>query len=469
MRKVITVLYFIGFVVFCNFFTNPLNAQNNKTGNWSGIIKLPTVELEMIFKISEDNAGMLQAKLDVPAQGGKDITAEIYGNSADSLNLKIPAIFSAYNGIFSTNDSITGKWTQAGNSTLLNLKRIEKLPKIKRPQTPKPPFSYLSEEVEYLNEKSGFKLAGTLTLPENSNHFPTVILISGSGAQDRDETIFEHKPFLVIADYLAKNGIAALRVDDRGVGGSEGNIRNATSEDFAGDVRAGINFLKTRKEINHQKIGLIGHSEGGLIAPIVASKSADVAFIILMAGPGINGEQILYEQNDLSLKAAGMNQEIIDRNRKLQEAIFDIILNEKDSAKQIDRLQRAYSGGMYPMLTDEHKKAVDARMEAVNTPWFRYFLTYDPQPTLTKVTCPVLALNGSKDVQVPAKSNLEAIKKAVLEGGNQNVKTLEFENLNHLFQHCKTGAISEYAQIEESIDPKVLEIMKDWIHEVNNK
>ena len=228
----------------------------------------------------------------------------------------------------------------------------------------------------------------------------------------------------------------------------------------------GIKFLKNRKEIDSSKIGLIGHSEGGLIAPIVTNKSDDVAFFVMLAGPGINGEQILYEQNDLSLKAAGMNEEIITRNRQLQKAIFNIILTEKDSAKQLDRLQRTYSNGMYPMLQEEQKNAIDQRIKAVNTPWFKYFLTYDPQPTLAKVKCAVLALNGSKDVQVPATSNLEAIKKAITNSGNQNVKTMELENLNHLFQNCETGAISEYAQIEETIEPEVLLIIKNWIWEV---
>lgn len=186
----------------------------------------------------------------------------------------------------------------------------------------------------------------------------------------------------------------------------------------------------------------------------------------MMAGPGVNGEQILYEQNDLSLKAAGLNQDAIDQNRKLQEAIFNIILTEKDSTKKLDRLQRTLSGGMYPMMNDEMKKQIDAKVAGVNSTWFKYFLTYNPQPTLAKVKCPVLALNGSKDVQVPATSNLTAIKKAITEGGNPNIKTIEFENLNHLFQKCETGAISEYAQIEETIDPKVLEIIKDWILEM---
>jgi dipeptidyl aminopeptidase/acylaminoacyl peptidase len=348
----------------------------------------------------------------------------------------------------------------------LTLAKTEELTKLNRPQTPKPPFPYIVKDVEYLNPESRFKIAGTLTIPADAKDCAAVILITGSGAQDRNETIFEHKPFWVIADYLTRNGIAVLRVDDRGVGGSEGEITSATSNDFATDVIAGIDFLKTISGIDTKRIGLTGHSEGGLIAPIVATKSTDVAFIILLAGPGTTGKQILFDQTELINRTAGLTDNQIEQNRKLQEAIFNILLTEKDSAKQIDRLQRTYSNGLYPMMNDEQKKLIDAKVTGINNTWFKYFLTYNPYPTLTKVTCPVLALNGEKDLQVPAKTNLEAIKKALAEGGNKNFKTLELENLNHLFQHCKTGAVSEYAEIEETISPEVLKIMADWILEI---
>jgi pimeloyl-ACP methyl ester carboxylesterase len=317
--------------------------------------------------------------------------------------------------------------------------------------------------VEYINPTSGLKLAGTLTIPETEKRAPAVILISGSGAQDRDETIFEHKPFWVLADFLTRNGIAVLRVDDRGVGSSEGNIQDVTSEDFAEDVSTGIEFLKNKVGIDHTKIGLIGHSEGGLIAPIVANKRDDVSFLVLLAGPGIRGEEILYQQNEMALKAAGMNDDVIQQNYKLQETIFNIVLTEIDSAKRMDRLQRTYTGGMYPMMNEERKKAIDSRVDAVNTPWFRFFLTYDPYPALSEIKIPVLALNGDKDVQVPAETNLTAIENALTEAENKNFKILKLENINHLLQTANTGAISEYGEIEETISPKVLEIIKDWI------
>ncbi len=269
--------------------------------------------------------------------------------------------------------------------------------------------------------------------------------------------------FFVIADYLTRNGIAVLRVDDRGVGGSEGNVQNATSKDFAGDVHAGVEFLKTKTEINQNKIGLIGHSEGGLIAPMVANKSDDVAFVVLLAGQGLNGEQIIYKQVELLNRAAGLSEEQVTQKVNLQKAIFNILLNEKDTVNQMERMQQVFSNGTYETMSVDQQKIINANLSVLKTQWFQFFLTYDPYPALVKIKCPVLALNGSKDLQVPPKENLAAIEMALKEGGNQNFKIMELEDLNHLFQTCGTGAVAEYAQIEETISPVVLEILRDWI------
>ena len=430
-------------------------------GNWTGKIKLPTGELEMIFKITLSD-GKYEAKLDVPKQGASDLPVGDVLVVNDSVKIAVPAILGDYYGQFVTPDSITGKWKQSGMTFDVNLKRTGEIAPLVRPQHPVPPFPYLSEEVEYINPKSGLKLAGTLTLPENKKACPAVVMITGSGAEDRDETVFGHKPFAVIADYLTRNGIAVLRADDRGVGGSEGNAGNSTSQDFAGDALAGVEFLKNRKEIDPKKIGLIGHSEGGLIAPIAAVESKNVAFIILMAGPGTVGEQILYEQAALISKAAGLPEYSIEQNKLTQQKIFDVVKNEPDSAKTVNKLRASLSQGMYEGMNERIKKAIDAEISKVNNPWFRYFLTYDPKPTLKKVKCPVLALNGEKDIQVPV-SNLKEIYEAVTAGGNNRVDTVRFENHNHLFQQCETGQVSEYAQIEQTIDPAVLKTMSDWI------
>jgi len=431
-------------------------------GLWSGKLDISATKLEIIFETWSDENGKPVAVMDVPMQGAKDIQCKVINVERDSLVLSIPLIMGSFSGGFVNDTTIQGEWKQSGMTFPLTLSKTRIVNALKRPQTPQKPFPYIEEEVVYNNKSAGIKLAGTLTFPENGENLPAVILITGSGAQDRDETIFEHKPFLVIADFLTQNGFAVLRVDDRGIGGSEGKTSVATSEDFAGDVLAGVELLKTRKEINSAKIGLIGHSEGGLIAPIAAVKF-DAAFIVLLAGPGIIGEQILYEQGKLINLAAGLTDEQAHQNQKMQEAIFNIIKTETDSAKRIDRLQRTMSNGQYFMLNDEQKAAVDNQVKTVNNNWFRFFLQYDPYPALVKLQCPVLALNGEKDLQVPPKENLAAIEKALTEGGNKNFKTIEIPGVNHLFQTCETGAIAEYAQIEETISPQVLKIIIDWI------
>jgi len=430
---------------------------------WSGKLDISSTKLEIIFEVWTDENGKPIAVMDVPMQGAKDIQTTVLKAEPDSLVLSVPMIRGTFKGEFLNDSTIQGEWKQSGMSFSLILAKTKVPTELKRPQTPKRPFPYIEEEVVYENKTAGIKLAGTFTFPQNGENLPVVILITGSGSQDRDETIFEHRPFLVIADFLTRNGFAVLRVDDRGVGGSEGNTSKATSEDFAGDVMAGIEFLKTRKEIDPSKIGLIGHSEGGLIAPMVATKSKDVAFIVLMAGPGIIGEQILYEQGKLIYKTAGMTDEQVQQNQKLQETIFNIIKTETDSVKRIDRLQKTMSNDQYSMLTDDQKIAVDNQIKTVDNEWFKFFLNYDPYPTLVKLKCPVLAINGEKDLQVPPNENLAAIEKALNEGGNKNFKTMKLPGLNHLFQTCETGAIAEYMQIEETISPTVLEILQDWI------
>jgi len=451
-------------------YAGSLFSQNNLShtivGNWQGDLTLPNgLKIGLIFKISED-AGILKGMLDVPAQGAKDLPVEKVELIGDSVVFNVKLINGIFSGILDkSSQSLEGKWSQNGATFDMKLARKEKITEQKRPQEPKGPFPYKAEEITYANKTAGITLAGTLTLPSGVEKAPAVILISGSGAQNRDEEIMGHKPFWVIADYLTRRGFAVLRVDDRGVGGSTGNIREATSEDFAGDVLTGIEYLKTRLEIDAGKIGLAGHSEGGLIAPIAAVKSKDVAFIVLLAGPGMVGEQIIYLQARLINKGMGMTDEQADANTKMQEAIFQVIKNETDSVAAREKLRNAYTRGNYNTLTEDQKKGLDKRIAAVNTPWFKFFLVYDPRPVLEKVTCPVLAMFGSKDLQVPADENLKAIDEALKKGGNKKYKTMKLEGMNHLFQNCQTGLIAEYGQIEETISPVALETLGNWIQE----
>ncbi|HYV38535.1 MAG TPA: alpha/beta fold hydrolase, partial [Gemmataceae bacterium] len=365
---------------------------------------------------------------------------------------------------------IVGEWKQGGVSVPLTLKRVDKLPVALRPQEPKRPFPYREEEVVYENKKANVKLAGTLTLPKGDGPFPAVLLITGSGAQNRDEEILGHKPFLLIADYLTRRGIAVLRVDDRGIGGSTGSVSSSTSADFAVDVLTGIDFLKAHKEIDPKRIGLAGHSEGGIIGPMVASESKDVAFVIMLAGSGVPGDEILLAQNKLILEAKGATKADIDLQLKLLTMVMGILKAEADPKVSEKRILEEFAKWK-EKAPDEEKKLLAERetgdlkaiIYGLSTPWFRYFFSHDPRPALRKVQCPVLALIGSKDLQVPPQQNLPEITKALKEAGNKDFTVKELPNLNHLFQTCKTGDGSEYGNIEETMAPVVLEMMAEWI------
>jgi pimeloyl-ACP methyl ester carboxylesterase len=341
--------------------------------------------------------------------------------------------------------------------------------RLARPQEPKKPYPYLEEEVSYENKQAGVKFAGTLTLPRSQGPFPAVLLITGSGPQDRDETVFGHRPFLILADYLTRRGIAVLRVDDRGVGGSTGSNADATSEDFVSDTLAGVAFLKGRKEINPKQIGLIGHSEGGMIGPMAAVKSKDVAFLVLLAGPGLPGKDVLVLQGQAILKAKGAAESILAFQRTLQQRMFAVVQEEKENAAAEKKLRQVIAEET-AKLSEEDRKALgdvkasaEGQIQTVLSPWFRFFLTFDPRPTLRQVRCPVLALNGEKDVQVDAKENLAAIDKALKDGGNKDVTVKALPELNHLFQTCQTGGLAEYSKIEETFAPAALEVIGDWI------
>jgi len=444
-------------------------------GIWEGKLKVPGTELRIVFKISKNSDGTLTATLDSPDQGATDIPVEEVIFIDNTLRLEVKSAGGVFEGKVSEDFLIIeGEWKQSGQTLPLTLKRVDKAVEIIRPQEPKKPYPYIEEEIVYENKEAGIKLAGTLTLPSKECPFPVVLLITGSGPQDRNETIYNHRPFLVLADYLTRQGVAVLRADDRGVGKSTGDFSQATSEDFASDVLAGIEYLKTRKEINPKQIGLIGHSEGGLIAPMVAVKSPDVAFIVLMAGTGLTGEEILYLQGALIAKAMEASEEDIAKNRRFNEKIFSVIKEEKDKKIAEERLHQMFMEDWEKISEEEKNRIGDigdpeeylkAQLQSLLSPWLKFFLTYDPKPTLMKVKCPVLAINGEKDLQVPPRENLTVIEEALKSGGNQDYTIKELPDLNHLFQTAQTGLPSEYAKIEETISPIALKIITDWILE----
>jgi len=446
-------------------------------GLWLGTLKVQGgMEIRLLFNISTSSDGSVNVTMDSIDQGAKGIPVDLITYKDGNLHLGIKSISGTFDGTLKEDgNTIEGEWKQSGLSFPLVLSRINETPDTRREQDPVKPYPYSEEEVSYENEEAGIKLAGTLTIPKSEGPFPAVILISGSGQQNRDEEILGHRPFLVLSDYLTRRGIAVLRVDDRGAGGSTGNFSQATTEDFAGDVVAGIEYLKSREEIDTARIGLIGHSEGGLIAPIVAVESPDVAFIVMMAGPGITGEEILYLQSDLISRAEGVDNETIARNEALMKSIYSVVKEEQNDTLAAEKLQKLIMDEMENMSEEEQKssgyseEAVEAQgngqVQNLISPWMRFFLTYDPAPTLMKVKCPVLAINGEKDLQVPPEENLQAIEEALKAGGNRDYTVKELPGLNHLFQTAETGSPSEYARINETISPAALELIGDWVSE----
>ena len=441
-------------------------------GIWEGKLTLNAgIELRLALRVEKGKDGNLKAGLASPDQGANNIPISSIGLKDNVLTFESKAIGAKFTGKKNKKGTaFEGEFIQGGAKLPLTLTKTDKLTERSRPQMPKPPFPYRALDVKYENKAGRVTLAGTLTLPPGAGPFPAVILITGSGAQDRDESLLGHKPFLVLADHLSRRGIAVLRVDDRGVGGSTGSIKTSTSDDFAGDVRAGLDFLKGRTEVDGKKLGLIGHSEGGIIAPIAAVRSKDVAFIVLMAGTGVPGSQILEAQGQLILKAAGSSESEMKFERDAQKRLIDIIVQEKDEKVAQSKLATALKE-IRAAMSDSDRKALannpgglsEAAVDAFNNAWTRFFLTYDPRPTLRRVRCPVLALNGEKDLQVPATENLAEIAKALRAGGNRNVKTVELPGLNHLFQPCKTGSPSEYGTIETTIAPEALKTVGDWV------
>jgi uncharacterized protein len=442
-------------------------------GIWIGNLTIPGgLELRIVFNISTNPDGSVNASMDSPDQGVSGIPVESASYKNGNLNLGVKSIGGSFEGTYKENNkTIEGEWKQAGSAFPLVLDRIEKAPDTHREQDPVKPYPYTEEEVVYENKEAGIKLAGTLTLPRSEGPFPAVILITGSGPQNRNEEIMGHRPFLVLSDYLTRQGIAVLRVDDRGTGGSTGNFSQATTEDFAGDVLTGVEFLKTRKEIDSSRIGLIGHSEGGLIAPMVAIKSQDIAFIVLMAAPGLTGEEILYMQSDRIARAEGASNETITQNEALMRRMYSVVKKEENNTVAEKKLHEILRAELANLSEQERKSsgysetALDSQVTGLLSPWMRFFLTYDPRPALMDVKCPVLAINGEKDLQVPPDENLRAIDEALKTGGNEDYTVKELPGLNHLFQTAKTGSPSEYAKIEETISPAALKIIGNWISE----
>lgn len=463
MKKILVILFMLGATV--------LSGAQEITGQWNGLLKAPGAQLRIVFHIEKEGDGF-KATMDSPDQNAFGFKVTSVQFEKQELILKLAELMIEYTGI-PINGIIKGNFKQAGMSFPLDLTREEiTVQAYRRPQEPVEPFPYLAEEVKFENVLDKIKLAGTLTYPSGRGPFPAVVLISGSGPQNRDEEVFGHKPFLVLSDHLTRNGIAVLRFDDRGTAQSEGSFATATSEDFARDVEAAIEYLKTRNEINHQQIGLIGHSEGGIIAPMVAVKSPDVAFVILLAGTGIPGDELLLLQQRLIGRAYGLSDEELNQAAVINKEAFRILRG----SNQPDELSRLLTDFLKENLKNNadsqipqgvsEDEFIAMQVQQLVTPWMRFFISHNPAPLLEKVACPVLALNGEKDLQVPPAENLSAIEKALLKGGNTKITVKELPGLNHLFQECETGSPAEYAEIEQTFSPLALNKISSWISKV---
>ena len=407
-----------------------------QTGTWSGSIDVQSIKLPLVFHFDEEGP-----TVDSPDQGARGIKAQIERDAIGKITVSIPSIAAAYEG-FLLGNRIVGSFKQMGMSFPLTLSPGEI--KMNRPQTPQGPFPYTTEEVAFTN--GDVTLKGTLVLPEGcSRKTPVLLFVSGSGAQNRDEELFEHKPFAVIADAFARNGTATLRYDDRGVGESTGNFASSTTEDFKNDAAAGVNYLRSRFD----KVGVVGHSEGGTIA-LMLSAGKLVDFAISLAGMAVSGAETLLWQNKLSLAEAGFEQDVIDTYCQALGEAFEVITHGGAMPKA-DELD----------LPDVLKQNFLAVLVQLQTPYMKQFVSIDVRPLLGAITCPVLALNGTKDNQVEYRSNLDAIRSGL--PGNDRNAVEAIDGVNHLFQHCKTGKVPEYREIEETFAPEVLQKMIGWI------
>src|SRR5437588_520690 len=467
-------------------------------GNWAGSLQAGDAVLHLVLHVSKTEDGSFKATIDSLDQGVYGIEVTSFTQDGSDLRFSVSSVGAQYEGeIAADHAGIQGTWSQGNvglslnfhrqaagagakkpgdaiasaegvwqgaleaNGLRLRFQRSDELLELVRPQNPSKPYPYREEEVTFANPKAQVSLAGTLTLPSGSGPFPAAILIAGSGPHDRDENVAGHRPFLVLADHLTRKGIAVLRYDKRGIGKSTGKFDQATTEDFAGDAAVALSYLKSRKEIDAKKIGLIGHSEGGIIAPMLASQSLDAAWIVLLAAPGLKGEDVMLLQSGLILKAAGFDDDRIAKARDFNQQSYALARKEKDPAVLEAKLTDLVdSTGMSTTLPPT---ALKPQAQVMTSAWFRFFLDYDPIPALKKTQCPVLALNGDKDLQMASKENLAQIQKALEDGGNQHFQTKELPGLNHLFQHAPTGSPTEYGGIEQTMAPEVLTTISDWI------
>jgi uncharacterized protein len=454
------------------------NAQEKFIGTWSGTLNVGP-GLRMIIHVKKDAKGALQATMDSPDQKAKDIPFTSVRVNGDSLITYMTKLQGGYSGSLIDDTHISGIWEQRGRSIAINLVKGELETKINnapnRPQTPVPPYPYKSIDTVYFNKDKSQQFGATLTMPNGAGPFPTILLITGSGLQNRDEEIMGHKPFAVLADFFTKKGYAVLRVDDRSIGKSTGDVKNATSADFANDASCSVDFLLTIKEVDKKKIGLLGHSEGGMIAPMVANKRKDIAFIVMMAGVGEKVATLMTEQNEMVMLSYGIDTPSVKAYAPLYNKIITLIASSKETddltpaiSKIVDNWIIKHDTAMVNKFVGsvsggDNKKFAEQFASLNKQKWSHFFFSYDPTNDLRKLHCKVLAIDGSRDIQVKASTNLAAIKANLAKSKSPAYEVKELEGLNHLFQTCIKCTTAEYKDLEETISPVALNTIGDWL------
>lgn len=467
MKKLLTLLCLFGLNV-------PVWSQNTPEGDWSGLMQVEAITLKVVFHVKAEGKGFATT-MDSPDQAAYDI--KVYNTlwKAPTLTLQLPAMGAVFYGDMVA-DSIVGSWTQAGHTFDLILKRQQagessatfQGDKI---QTPQPPFDYVIEDVRFKNDEAGIVLAGTLTKPQGDGPFPVVVLVSGSGPQDRDETIMGHKPFHVLAHEFTRGGLAVLRYDDRGVAKSGGKFTGATTADFASDAAAALAYVRSLNFIQADKAGIIGHSEGGMVALLLATAANKPNFIVTLAGPGIAIDNLLLLQSHAISASSGVPDSTIDKTQALNAKLYAIVQGEKDSVKAYKLLEKElltfYKSQKTTKLDKADKTAIKQQINTLLDPWFRYFIRFDPVPLLKQIDIPVYATNGSKDVQVTANENLRSFMDHIDYVKSPQSRVQQYIGLNHLFQSAETGLPQEYGSLRETFSPQVMADILAWINSLH--
>ncbi len=464
---------FIIAFIFLTVCINNLWAQKSDyskiKGSWQGAIAIEKDSFNIVFDIYPDSANSVYVSF--PDVAMIDTKPQRSKFSNDSLILVLPKMGAIVKLVYTNPTSLSGYWysSASNDSSLLVLNKTNTPLRVLRPQTPKPPFPYLSETVQIKNTKANVNIEGTLTLPSGKGPFPAVILVSGSGPQERNSEILMHKSFWVIADYFTRRGIAVFRYDERGVGKSTGTYTTATTIDFADDLEEIYKVIRKDKRLNPTKIGLMGHSEGGIIIAIAASKLKSVGFLVSLAGSAVSGYEILMEQAKQMNIAAGKDSSFINYDYQFRKQIFEIFLNTPDKKEFSEKIKKLFESAIAELGEDKAKEYnitksnADLWIMQLSSPWMETFIRLDPAIYWSQITCPIMVLIGEKDLQVPYSQNMPRYKEVFEKSKNKNVTLLKMESLNHLFQTCKTGSVGEYARIQETFSPNALKLISDFI------